>query len=54
MPFNLSTFSRDLSAFVVNLYVNVLIANLLKRLRNVTRMDMTLSAVQEKKYVLIS
>ena len=45
--------SRDLLAFVVNLYLNVLVANIsLKRLHNVIRMDTTLSVVQEKKICL--
>ena len=53
MPFNLNTFSRDLSAFVANMYLNVLVANVLpKRLSNVTRMDTTLLVAREKNYVL--
>ena len=53
MPFSLNTFSRDLSAFVMNLYINVLVANVsLKTLRNITHTDTTLSVAQEKKICL--
>ena len=41
MPFNLNTFSRDLSAFVQNLYLIVLVDNVsLKTLRNMYGYDL--------------